>query len=162
MSRTRLALAAFALLAAAVMAAPRPAQAQDRIDLDLRGGVYTDSDAGFIGGGILTGLTAGWYFNPNLEYVFVDPGSLWTVNADFHYDFTRAGGWSIWAGGGPALVVRDFGNDRRHRGDNTTTDFGFNALAGIGLLRGPVRPFAQAKILLSDETEGVLAIGLRF
>ncbi len=160
MSRTRLTFAAFALLAAAVMAAPRPARAQ--IDLDLRGGVYTDSDAGFIGGGILTGLTAGWYFNPNLEYVFVDPGSLWTVNADFHYDFTRAGAWSIWAGGGPALVVRDFGNDRRHRRQDTTTDFGINALAGVGLLRGPVRPFAQVKILLSDNTEGVLAIGVRF
>ncbi len=162
MSRARLALAAFAVfaLAAAAAAAPRPAQAQ--VDLDLRGGVYTDADSGFIGGGILTGLTAGWYFNPNLEYVFVDPGSLWTVNADFHYDFTRAGDWSIWAGGGPALVVRDYGNGGRRHNSDTTTDFGVNALAGIGLVRGPVRPFAQAKILLSDNTEGVLAIGLRF
>ncbi len=160
MSRNRLALAAFAILATAVMAAPRPAQAQ--VDLDLRGGVYTDADSGFVGGGILTGLTAGWYFNPNVEYVFVDPGSLWTVNADFHYDITRAGDWSIWAGGGPALVVRDYGNDRRHRNDNTTTDLGVNALAGIGLVHGPVRPFFQAKVLLSNDTQGVLAFGLRF
>jgi hypothetical protein len=160
MTRNRLIVAVFALLATAAAAAPRPARAQ--VDLDLRGGVYTDASSGFVGAGLLTGLTRGWYFNPNVEYVFVDPGSLWTVNADFHYDFARAGDWSLWAGGGPALEVRDYGNGRRHRNDNTTTDLGFNVLAGVGLVRGPVRPFFQAKVLLSDNTEGVLAVGLRF
>ena len=37
-----------------------------------------------------------------------------------------------------------------------------NRWAGGGLVRGGVRPYAQAKIVLSDDTEAVLAVGLRF
>jgi hypothetical protein len=162
-SRTKLLRAAALLLAAGAfaLAAPTPAQAQ--VDIDLRAGVYTDAQEGFVGGGILTHLTDRWYFNPNVEYVFVDPGSLWTLNGDFHYDFLQSGNWNVWAGAGPALLFRDFGNDRpRRRDDDSETDFGANLLAGVGMVRGPVRPFGQVKVVLSDETEAVLAVGVRF
>lgn len=158
-SRKRLSLAAAALAAVAAVLAPAPAEAQ--IDLDLRAGLYTDVEEAFIGAGILTGVTGNWYFNPNVEYVFVDPGSLWTLNGDFHYDFARRGNWSFWGGAGPALIFRDF-DDRRRRDDDSETDFGANLLAGFGMVRGTVRPYGQFKVILSDDTEAVLALGLRF
>lgn len=146
---------------AAVLASPAPAAGQ--VDLEVRGGVYTDVEDAFVGGGLLWQLTREWYFNPNAEWVFVSPGNLWTLNADFHFDFARRGPLSIWAGLGPALVFQDFDDDRfgRGRGDDET-DFGVNLLAGLGMDTGEVRPFVQGKILISDETEAVLAVGLRF
>jgi hypothetical protein len=162
-SRKRLLFAAAAVLALAAFSAPAPAEAQ--IDLDLRAGIYTDVEEAFIGAGILTGVTGNWYFNPNVEYVFVDPGSLWTLNGDFHYDFLQEGNWSFWAGAGPAIIFRDFDDDGRRgrRGDDDSeTDFGANLLAGVGMVRGTVRPYGQVKVVLSDDTEAVLAVGVRF
>lgn len=146
-----------ALLVLALIAAPAAAQ----VDPDFRAGYYSDTEEAFIGGGILTRMTGSWYFNPNLEYVFVDPGSLWTLNGDFHYDFARTGDWTFWAGGGPALLFRDFDDDRG-RGDDSDTDFGANLLIGTGLAGGAARPYAQFKVLLADETEAVVAFGVRF
>lgn len=146
-------------VALAAISSPVPAAAQ--VDLDLRAGRYADTEEAFIGAGILTGVTGNWYFNPNVEYVFVDPGSLWTLNGDFHYDFAHSGNWSIWAGGGPALLFRDL-EDRRGRRVDSETDFGANLLIGAGLNRGAVRPYGQFKVILADETEAVVALGLRF
>lgn len=153
-------LAALAVLTA-ILAVPSPAEAQ--VDLDLRGGVYTDVEEGFLGGGALIRLTREWYFNPNLEWVFVSPGDLWTLNADFHFDLARRGDWSVWAGVGPAVVFQDFddGGLRRRNGDDET-DFGVNLLAGAGLPLGAVRPFVQGKVVISDQTEAVVAVGVRF
>jgi hypothetical protein len=62
-----------------------------------------------------------------------------------------------WLGAGLALV------DRENRFGNGSSDVGLNLLGGVGFLRGrPVRPYLQAKILLSDDTEGVVAVGIRF
>lgn len=158
MSCKRHLIVACAVVALAVLAVPSPAAAQ--IDLDLRAGLYTDVEEAFIGAGILTPVTGNWFFNPNVEYVFVDPGSLWTLNGDFHYDFVQRGNWSFWAGGGPAVIFRDF-DDRRRR-DDSETDFGANLLAGFGMVRGAVRPYGQFKVILSDDTEAVVALGLRF
>jgi len=157
-----LATAAFAALACLVFLAPAPAEAQ--IDLDLRAGLYTDVEEAFVGFGILTPVTDRWFFNPNVEYVFVDPGSLWTLNGDFHYDFAQSGNMTFWAGAGPAIIFRDFDDDGRRgrRDDDNETDFGANLLAGVGAVRGAVRPYGQVKVILSDETEAVLAFGVRF
>ena len=146
-------LAAFVLL----LALPAAVGAGE-IDVDLRLGVYTDASEAFVGGGILTRFgTSKWLFNPNLEYVFVDRGDLATLNADFHYDLTTQGQTDFWLGGGPALVLRD--NDR----GSDDTDLGVNLLAGVGFLRNQaIRPYFQAKLLISDNTEGVLAFGVRF
>jgi hypothetical protein len=160
-SRNQLTLAAAALAALAAVSAPAPAAAD--VDFGVRGGVYTDVEEGFLGVELLMPVTGQWFFNPNIEYVFVDPGSLWTLNGDFHYDFAREGNVTFWAGGGPAVIFRDRDDGRRgRRDDGSETDVGANLLAGLGLVRGGVRPYAQAKILLSDDTEAVLAVGVRF
>lgn len=135
---------------------PASAVAAD-IDADLRVGAYTDAEEAFIGAGLLTRIGGDWFFNPNLEWVFVDRGDLATLNADFHYDLAHRGDTDFWLGAGPALVMRE------GPGGNDETDVGLNLLAGIGFLRSqPLRPYLQAKVLISDNTEGVIAFGVRF
>lgn len=160
-SRLRTTLWPLAVVVATILAFPSPAAAQ--VDLDVRGGVYTDLEDAFVGGGVLMQLTREWYFNPNVEWVFVSPGDLWTLNADFHFDFATRGPLSIWAGVGPALVFQDFDDAGiRGRRSDDETDFGVNLLAGLGMATGEVRPYLQGKVLISDETEAVVALGLRF
>lgn len=134
-----------------------PAQADD-FDLGLRGGVYTDQSDAFVGAEVLTRIgSTRWFFNPNAEFVFVDRGDLITVNADLHYDLPVDAPVYVWLGGGPALVLRDH---PRGRDEN---DVGLNLLAGVGFLKGhAVRPYVQGKLLLADESEAVLAFGIRF
>jgi len=136
-----------------------PTFAAAQVDVDLRTGVYSDESDAFVGLGLLGHLGAGrWYWNPNAEWVFVDHGDLVTLNADFHVDLADPGApVNFWLGGGPALIFRD-----PDRGDSET-DFGFNLLAGVGFLpHAAVRPYVQGKLLLSDDTQGVVAFGLRF
>jgi hypothetical protein len=136
-----------------------PGLAYAQVDFGVRGGFYSDADAGFIGGEILTGsgFNRQIFFNPNVEYVFVDDGSLTTVNLDAHYDLhTRSAPYSFWLGGGAALLFNDFG------GENDT-DFGLNLLAGVGFWpRQTIRPYVQGKVILSNNTEAVLGFGVRF
>lgn len=142
-------------LALLLLALPQPARAD--WDAGVRAGYYSDVGEPFLGGELLADLgPRGWYFNPNFEWVLVDEVDLWTLNGDFHYDFVTEGDWSVWAGGGPAIVFRE-----NRRGDEEN-DFGVNLLAGTGMVRGAVRPYVQGKILISDETEGVIAFGIRF
>lgn len=153
----------FLMLAAGLaflIAAPASAQ----WDFGVRGGLYTEDSDPFLGVELLTRMgDSSWYFNPNVEAVFVDNGDLFTVNGDFHYDFEPAGSVDFWAGGGPALIFRDFDRGRFSRGDDSETDLGLNLLAGIGFNPGAsVRPYVQAKLILSDDTEGALAFGVRF
>ena len=72
-------------------------------------GVYTDVGEPFLGADLLMRISdTRWFFNPSLEYVFVDPGDLATVNLDVHYDLdTDNDDLYVWLGGGPAIVFRD-------------------------------------------------------
>jgi hypothetical protein len=140
-----------------------PSTAKADLDFGVRGGFYDDADAGFIGGELLWGVTRQWFFNPNLEYVFVDNGDLMTLNGDFHYDFPSRSPFYVWAGGGPAVLFRDTDCRGPRCDDDGETDFGLNLLGGVGFGKGQaLRPYIQGKIILSDDTEAVLAVGLRF
>lgn len=145
------------LLLLTSLALVAPAQA---VDFGVRAGVYEDANEGFVGGELLIGIANPWYFNPNVEYVFVDNGDLITVNADFHYDFDVQAPLFVWAGGGPALIVSD--RDRPGRDDDGDTEVGANLLAGVGWQAGAVVPYLQAKVILSDDSQAVLAFGVRF
>lgn len=161
--RSHLPTAAVALsILVILLLASAPARAQ--VDFGVRGGVYSDDGDPFVGAELLSNFHGTrWYFNPNVEVVFVDPGDLVTVNADFHYDVPTTAPFDVWLGAGGALVYRDYGNGRRSRQDDSTTDPGLNLLAGLGFNpHGAVRPYVQGKLLLSDESQAVLAFGLRF
>ncbi len=127
----------------------------------VRAGAYFDADGAFIGGeGLFNVFNDSWYFNPNLEYVFVDNGNLWTLNFDFHYDLPVKAPVYLWVGAGPAIVHRD--RDRPF--DNSDTDFGLNLFMGVGfkLHNSRILPYIQPKAILSDNSEFSLAFGLRF
>lgn len=134
-----------------------PAQAAD---FGVRAGVYEDANEAFVGVELLLTLSDPWFFNPNIEYVFVDNGDLITINADFHYDFDVQAPIFVWAGGGPALLVSD--RDRPGRDDDGDTELGANLLVGVGWQAGPVVPYFQAKVILADDSQAVLAFGVRF
>ncbi|MGH9464276.1 MAG: hypothetical protein ACRD0X_01435 [Thermoanaerobaculia bacterium] len=138
------------------LGAPRVAAAQ--WDFGVRGGVYTDESDAFVGVELLHRIgPPQWFFNPNVEWVFLERGDLVTLNADFHYDLLVDAPVDVWVGGGPAIL---FNNP--DRGDDET-DAGLNLLVGVGFLPGDaIRPYVQGKIVLSDETEAVLAFGVRF
>lgn len=145
-----------------IAASAMPARAD--MDLGVRGGLYSDAEAGFLGFELLTDITRQWYFNPNLEYVFVDDGDLFTLNLDAHYDFPSRARHYFWLGGGPAVIFQDRDVERGRRIERVDeTDIGLNLLAGLGFGKGQaIRPYVQGKILLADDTEAVLAFGLRF
>ena len=146
----------------AIALAPAPAAAD--VDFGVRAGFYDDADSGFVGAELLTGITGRWFFNPNVEFVLVDDGTLWTLNGDAHYDLPTSSELAFWVGGGPAVIFRDLDPPRncpRCEGVDET-DFGLNLLGGVGMKRGGIRPYAQGKVVISDDTEAVLGVGLRF
>lgn len=138
--------------------------ARAQVDFGVRGGVYTDVEDPFVGVELLGQFDGTrWFYNPNVEYVFVDNGDLITVNADFHYDLPADTPFDVWLGAGGALIFRDYDDGRFRRDDDSETDGGLNLLGGLGFNPGgAVRPYVQGKLLLSDDSEAVLAFGLRF
>ena len=142
------------LLGAFASSFAAPAAAQ--FDFGVRAGAYLEEPDPFVGLELLTGLgSSGWFFNPNVEFVFADD-DLITVNFDFHYDFDTSGTHYLWAGGGPAVILAD-----TPAGDNET-DAGVNLLGSIGWRYSGMTPYAQLKIVVSDDSEVVAGVGVRF
>jgi hypothetical protein len=126
-----------------------PAANARAADVGVRMGYYFDADAFSIGTELLTPLgdnTRQWYFNPNAEVAM----------ADFHYDFDTGASTAVWAGAGPALLIRD------HVSENTDVDPALNLILGFGAKNGAYRPFIQGKGILSNDSEAALAVGIRF
>jgi hypothetical protein len=140
-------------LALSFVASPAAAQ----IDFGVRAGAYLEGPDPFVGLELLTNLgSSGWFFNPNLEFVFADEDDLITANFDFHYDFDVSNRYYVWAGGGPAVLHADTPS-----GDDET-DFGVNLLGGIGWRYSGMTPYAQLKVVISDDSEVVAGVGVRF
>lgn len=124
----------------------------------FRAGIYGEGSDPFVGMELLHPVGDGrWWFNPNVEWVFVDRGDLFSLNADVHYDLEVEAAVDVWVGGGLAAIFSD------HPRRGSETDAGINLLGGVAFRRaGPVRPYVQGKIVLSDEIEGVIGFGVRF
>lgn len=152
LTRERVLGLAAAALGLACLATPASADGL----VGARIGYYSDAGAAFAGGELLLKLAPAVYFNPNLEVVFKSD-SYFTFNADVHYDFHRRRNTSVWAGAGLAIVaVNPPGSGDGH------TDAGLNLLFGVSLARKPVVPYFQAKVIAKDNSEFVIAFGLRF
>jgi hypothetical protein len=129
----------------------------DGLKFGVRGGYYTEAEEPFAGAELLVPVAHRFYFNPNVEYVFVSNGSYLTYNADFHYDFAVSRSTYFWLGGGLGVVqVNPEGPD------NGSTDVAANFLAGIGFRTGSAIPYFQAKIIAKSDTEFAVAFGIRF
>lgn len=135
------------------------ANAQERpIDVDVRAGYYPDPEAMAVGAGVLAnlGTNTGWYINPNVEFAMGNGSDIIALSGDMHYDFNQTRNTSVWVGGGPALLVENFDD-----ADNET-DLGLNLLTGIGARQGDIRPFAQLRGTMSDDSQIAITGGVRF
>jgi hypothetical protein len=133
------------------------ASAQTR--LGVRGGVYMDQDDPFVGAHFVHTIQRNWVFNPNFEYVLLESntGSLFTINADLHYDLpsSRRSSTIFWLGGG--LGISHFSLE-----NVSTTNTGLNLLMGASFGRRGTIPFVQVKVLVDDESQLVLGGGVTF
>jgi hypothetical protein len=124
----------------------------------IRAGLYTDLKEYFLGGELLSRISHNLYFNPNVEYVFVDRGTYMTFNLDFHYDFYTSSPLFFWLGAGLGILY-----DNPEGPADSNTDLGANLLFGLGIrTESSLTPYVQSKFILADGDEFVIAIGLRF
>ena len=135
-----------------------PSMARAAVDGDVRAGVSGDAEAVSIGGGVLTqvGRSERWYFNPNVEVAMGDHKDVVSMNGDFHYDLDEGSGPAVWVGAGPAVLVTN------PEVGSSNTDLGLNVLTGVGKKRGSVRPFAQLRGTVAEESQVTIAGGIRF
>ena len=127
-------------------------------NLDLRGGAYTgsDFDKPFVGVGLDSHLNGSLYFNPNVEYVFVDSGRFATGNFDAIYALPMDGAPSLYVGAGLGLVHTD-----PEGSGGTSTKPRANIILGIGFGSGRSSPYIQGKYITGYKY-WVVAAGIRF
>jgi hypothetical protein len=142
--------ALFALGLVAGVAASGAAQT-DRLHIGPRISFDFDAEEVGIGGQVGIPIANRLEFYPSFEYYFVDPATLWAVNADFKYRLFRERLEWLYGGAG-------FGLEKR----TSDTDPGVNAFLGAETLRGRIHPFAEARARFADRTTFVLAAGLNF
>jgi hypothetical protein len=135
------------------IAASNDASAQTRFG--VRGGLYADQNEPFVGTHFLHKIQRHFIFNPNFEYVLVDRGSLYTINADFHYDLPSRSSTVFWLGGGLGISRSSFR-------DLSNTDTGLNLFMGVSFGRRPAIPFLQVKVLMMDDNQLVFVGGITF
>ena len=80
-----------------------------------------------------------------------------TLNADFHYDFPTRRNLFVWLGAGLGMVRVD----PEGPGDGDT-DAALNVLGGLGVRAVDLVPYVQAKVIAKDDSEFVIAVGIRF
>jgi hypothetical protein len=125
----------------------------------VRGGVAFEAEDPFLGMELLVSMSDGWWFNPNVEHVFRDGTDVTSFNADVHRDLETASSAFVWLGAGPAILVRE---DAGFRNDDDT-DLALNGLMGVGWRTGGgTVPYVQAKVVMSDDVDGSLGVGIRF
>lgn len=125
--------------------------------IGIRAGFYTEAEKPFIGAEYLAGVAPSVDFNPNIEYVFMENATYLTMNLDAHYDFYSRSRAFFYFGGG--LAIQYF---KVEGIDESDTNTGLNLLFGMGVARGPVIPYIQAKAVLMEDNEFVIGFGLRF
>jgi hypothetical protein len=142
------------LIAAAVFVislSAAPARAQG---LGVNAGVSADPDQFYFGIGYETAeLLERLRFRPNLEVGVGDEATLVTVNFEFAYRIpVNKKPWSVYVGGGPALVISN-----SH--DDTDAGGGFNFLLGVAHRRGL---FTEIKVGVIDSPGFKFGVGYRF
>jgi hypothetical protein len=129
-----------------------PAAAQDA---GVRGGISVDPDQFYFGGHVETSaLVDQLHFRPNVEVGFGEDIMLIGVNMEFVYKFPSRNGWTLYAGGGPALNVYTFDNV-----DDSATEAGLNVLVGVEQSRGL---FFEFKIGAIDSPDFKFGVGWTF
>lgn len=89
---------------------------------------------------------------PSFDYYFVDPGSIWNINADLKFRPSPGAAW-LYLGGGLNVA-------RTSIGDVTHTDGGVNAFLGMESRTGRVHPFAEFRFTNNNGSTGQVSAGL--
>ena len=144
-----------ATTAVAALVSLVPAAPVSAANFGVRAGLYTEPTDPFVGAELLLRLSHQVYLNPNVEYIFRDNQTYMTFNGDFHYDFHTHGPY-VWVGAGLAVVYHN-----PEGPVDSNTDLGANILLGVGV-KGNVIPYVQAKLVVKDNTQFVIAAGIRF
>ncbi|MCB1692906.1 MAG: hypothetical protein KDI19_09075 [Pseudomonadales bacterium] len=123
---------------------------------DLRGGAYLDGDDPLVGIGYEMPIGPRLSIVPNAEYVFVDPGDMYTVNVDSKYSLNPSAANPMWVGAGLGLIHRSYFND--------SNDAAFNLLWGIDFdsYGDTMTPFISTKAAFSDDSEFAVNFGVKF
>jgi hypothetical protein len=121
------------------------------------GGLYTDPvDEFMLGAGVKVGL-GGLSVTPSAEYIFVDSGSYYTLNADLTIPIVPLGVASLYGGGGAGLHIFD------PEGGDSDTETGINLLVGAGFNAIGLKPYGQIKyVFLDGDDPLVFMAGVRF
>lgn len=153
-ARARMTTFAVALaLALGIAAAPALA---GPIGIQASGGWYTETEEVFAGGGLRFGA-GNITVVPNIEWIFVDHGSAYTLNIDGLLTVLPLAVASGYVGAG----IGWFTVDTDVTDSNTET--AANLIAGAGFNSLPLKPFAQFKWIVVDGDDPlVFSIGARF
>lgn len=132
-------------------AAPSNVAAQQ---VGVRAGISGDPTQFYFGGHFETRpLVESLTFRPNVEIGLGDDVTLTTFNIEFAYKVPLdSRPWTLYFGGGPALVLTNFNDD-------TDTGGGFNLLAGIEHTSGL---FTEFKVGLADSPGFKFGVGYTF
>ena len=155
-SRAALGLGAALLAAFSFTSLTAVPAAAGPIGLRAAGGWYTESDEFHLNAGAQFG--AGTIaIIPNVDWLFVDSGSVYSLNLDATLTVIPMAVANVYAGGGLGLLTSDPEN-----GDSDTQTV-VNLIAGAGLNAVPLKPFAQFKWVVADGDDPLaFSIGVRF
>jgi hypothetical protein len=134
----------------AVLVSPAAAQG-----LGVRAGASVDPDQFYFGGHVETApLLDQLHFRPNIEIGLGNDLTVVGINVEFAYVLPPLGdgGWSLYAGGGPALNIIDTEAE-------TDSEGGFNLLFGALHERGL---FAEVKVGFLDSPNFKVGVGYTF
>ena len=138
-------------LAAAAIAVP-VASAQR---VGPRIGMNFDSNDALLGGQLVLPLSGALEFYPSVDIFFPNAGSLLGINADLKYNLPTKPGPGFYLGAGLGILRASY------RGAHSN-NVGANLLFGVESRTGAVRPFAEGRVLLNDNTSFQLVGGLNF
>ncbi|MGH7539302.1 MAG: hypothetical protein ACREMF_11760 [Gemmatimonadales bacterium] len=91
---------------------------------------------------------------PSFDYYFVDPGSLWALNADVKFrPPTQAG--ALYVGGGLNYLHASVAGV-------SNSDVNLNLLGGWEVRRGPLVPYVEGKLILGNGSAFQLVGGISY
>lgn len=126
------------------------------VGFQLAGGWYTESDEFFLNGGAKFGLGTVSLI-PNIDWVFVSSGTVYSLNLDGTLSLMPLGVASIYGGAGLGLLTQDPENA------NSDTQTVFNLILGASLGAAPMKPFGQFKWVMADGNDPfAFSIGVSF
>ncbi len=126
----------------------------------VRAGVSVNPDQFYFGGHLELGpVVEKLWFRPNLEIGLGNARTVVALNGEFAYWFPlQRREWSVYVGGGPAVNIISFDQDRFANRD-TDVEGGFNFLMGLSHERGF---FTELKVGALDSPDLKFGIGYTF